>query len=100
MSRLLLLITLLLQLTPQIQWKSEVKETADGQQIVLTGDLDAGIDHVTGTVTYMPCAGEACYMPVDWDFEEFFEAASESSGAKTAAPQKVKPAAPQQNRQA
>jgi thiol:disulfide interchange protein DsbD len=96
MSRLLLLITLLLQLTPQIQWKSEVKETADGQQIVLTGDLDAGIDHVTGTVTYMPCAGEACYMPVDWDFEEFFEAASESSGAKTAAPQKVKPAAPQQ----
>jgi len=96
MSRLLLLITLLLQLTPQIQWKSEVKETADGQQIVLTGDLDAGIDHVTGTVTYMPCAGEACYMPVDWDFEEFFEAASESSGAKTAAPQKDKPAAPQQ----
>ncbi len=96
MSRLLLLITLLLQLTPQIQWKSEVKETAGGQQIVLTGDLDAGIDHVTGTVTYMPCAGESCYMPVDWDFEEFFEAASESSGAKTAAPQKVKPAAPQQ----
>ena len=74
MSRLLLLITLLLQLTPQIQWKSEVKETAGGQQIVLTGDLDEGIDHVTGTVTYMPCAGEACYMPVDWDFEAFVEA--------------------------
>ena len=74
MSRLLLLITLLLQLTPQIHWKSEVKETADGQQIVLTGDLDEGIDHVTGTVTYMPCAGEACYMPVDWDFEAFVEA--------------------------
>ncbi len=96
MSRLVLLITLLLQLSPQIHWKSEVKETADGQQIVLTGDLDEGIDHVTGTVTYMPCAGEACYMPVDWDFEEFFEASSGSSGAKTAAPQKVKPAAPQQ----
>ncbi|MDY6417262.1 MAG: cytochrome c biogenesis protein CcdA [Bacteroidales bacterium] len=74
MPRLLLLITLLLQLTPQIHWKSEVKETADGQQIVLTGDLDEGIDHVTGTVTYMPCAGEACYMPVDWDFEAFVEA--------------------------
>ena len=74
MSRLLLLITLLLQLTPQIHWKSEVKETADGQQIVLTGDLDEGIDHVTGTITYMPCAGEACYMPVDWDFEAFVEA--------------------------
>jgi len=80
MSRLLLLITLLLQLTPQIHWKSEVKETADGQQIVLTGDLDEGIDHVTGTVTYMPCAGEACYMPVDWDFEAFIEAAGSAGG--------------------
>ena len=94
MSRLLLLITLLLQLTPQIHWKSEVREAPEGSQIVLTGNLDEGIDHVTGTVTYMPCAGEACYMPVDWDFEEFFEAASESSGAKTAAQQIVKPAAP------
>ena len=74
MSRLVLLITLLLQLTPQIHWKSEVKQSAEGNQIVLTGDLDEGIDHVTGTVTYMPCAGEACYMPVDWDFEEFIAA--------------------------
>ncbi len=84
MSRLLLLITLLLQLTPQIHWKSEVKETADGQQIVLTGDLDEGIDHVTGTVTYMPCAGEACYMPVDWDFEAFIDLVSGNSGSGSA----------------
>ncbi|MBO7575599.1 MAG: thioredoxin family protein [Bacteroidales bacterium] len=94
---LILSLVMLLQLTPEIHWKSEVRQAADGtSQLVLTGDLDKGIDHVTGTVTYMPCAGESCYMPVDWDFEEFFEAASESSGAKTAAPQKVKPAAPQQ----
>ena len=72
MSRLLLfLLALIWQFVPQIQWKSEVRESPEGNQIVLTGDLDAEIDHVTGTVTYMPCAGEACYMPVDWDFEAF-----------------------------
>jgi thiol:disulfide interchange protein DsbD len=73
MSRLVLFIALLLQLTPQIHWKSEVKESQEGQQIVLTGNLDEGIDHVTGTVTYMPCKGDACYMPVDWDFEVFIQ---------------------------
>jgi len=80
MSRLVLLITLLLQLTPQIHWKSEVKQSEQGNQIVLTGDLDEGIDHVTGTVTYMPCAGESCFMPVDWDFEVFFPAAESAAG--------------------
>ena len=84
MSRLVLLITLLLQLTPQIHWKSEVKQSAEGNQIVLTGDLDEGIDHVTGTVTYMPCAGEACYMPVDWDFEAFIDLVSGNSGSGSA----------------
>ena len=78
MSRLVLLFAaLLLQLTPQIHWKSEVKESPEGQQIVLTGELDEGIDHVTGTVTYMPCKGDACYMPVDWDFEAYILAAGE-----------------------
>ena len=67
--RLTLSLVMLLQLAPEIHWKSEVRQTQDGaNQIVLTGDLDKGIDHVTGTVTYMPCAGDACYMPVDWDF--------------------------------
>ena len=80
MSRLLLLAALLLQLTPQIHWKSEVKESPDGQQIVLTGDLDEGIDHVTGTVTYMPCKGDACYMPVDWDFDLYISKATEAAG--------------------
>ena len=80
MSRLVLFIALLLQASPQIHWKSEVKASPEGQQIVLTGDLDEGIDHVTGTVTYMPCKGDACYMPVDWDFEAFIEASSNLSG--------------------
>ena len=70
---LIVSLVMLLQLTPQIQWKSEVKETAEGNQIVLTGELDPEIDHVSGTVTFMPCAGDACYMPVDWDFEEFVQ---------------------------
>ncbi len=89
MSRLVLLLTLLLQLTPQIHWKSEVREAPEGNQIVLTGDLDEGIDHVTGTVTYMPCKGDACYMPVDWDFEEFLQAAdaADSPSARNAANQ-------------
>ena len=74
MFRVLLLLVLALQATPQIHWKSEVKQAPDGaNQIVLTGDLDEGIDHVTGTVSYMPCKGDACYLPVDWDFEVFFE---------------------------
>ncbi len=77
-SRLVLLVTLLLQLTPQIHWKSEVKSTPEGNRLVLTGELDEGIDHVTGTVTYMPCKGDACYMPVDWDFEAFVEATTPS----------------------
>ena len=71
----LLLFAVLLQLTPpQIQWKFEVKQSPEGQQIVLTGSLDEGIDHVSGTVTYMPCKGDACYMPVDWDFDLFVPA--------------------------
>ena len=74
MSRLALLVALLLQVAPQIHWNSEVQTTPEGNRLVLTGDLDEGIDHVTGTVTYMPCKGDACYMPVDWDFEAFIEA--------------------------
>ena len=86
MSRLVLLLVLLLQLTPQIHWKSEVKEAPEGNQIVLTGDLDPEIDHVSGTVTYMPCAGDACYMPVDWDFDMYVELTSGSEEAGAAVP--------------
>ena len=81
MFRLVLFVALLLQLTPpQIHWKSEVKEAPEGQQIVLTGELEEGIDHVSGTVTYMPCKGDACYMPVDWDFDLFISTAKGASG--------------------
>ena len=82
---LIISLVMLLQLTPQIQWKSEVKETPDGtNQLVLTGDLDKEIDHVSGTVTYMPCAGDACYMPIDWDFEVFFPRVSGNSSSGSA----------------
>ncbi|MCR5350915.1 MAG: thioredoxin family protein [Bacteroidales bacterium] len=72
-TRLFLSLVLLLQAAPQIFWKSEIQQTPDGDKIVLTGELEPGIDHVSGTVTYMPCKGDACYMPVDWDFDEFIE---------------------------
>ena len=84
MLRIFLLV-LALQATPQIHWKSEVRTSPEGgNQIVLTGDLDEGIDHVTGTVTYMPCEGEACYMPVDWDFEEYIERVSNNRSPELA----------------
>lgn len=76
MTNFLLSLVLLLQLAPQVNWKSEVRQDADGNKIVLTGELEEGIDHISGTVTYMPCRGDACYMPVDWDFEEFLEETS------------------------
>ncbi len=76
MTHFLLSLVLLLQAVPQVNWKSEVRQDADGNKIVLTGELDEGIDHISGTVTYMPCKGDACYMPVDWDFEEFLEETS------------------------
>ena len=74
-AQLFVSLVLLLQAAPQVLWKSEVKQSPEGNQIVLTGELEEGIDHVSGTVTYMPCRGDACYMPVDWDFEEFLEEA-------------------------
>ncbi len=74
--QLFIALALLLQAVPQVNWKSEVRQDADGSRIVLTGELDEGIDHISGTVTYMPCKGDACYMPVDWDFEEFLEETS------------------------
>ena len=85
-SRLVLSVILLLQLSPQIHWKSEVKESPDGNQLVLTGELDSGIDHVTGTVTYMPCEGDACYLPVDWDFEAYFKASAGDRSGVSAVP--------------
>ena len=80
-AHLLLSLVLLLQSVPQVVWKSEVRQSPEGNQIVLTGELEEGIDHVSGTVTYMPCRGDACFMPVDWDFEEFLEESSTDGAA-------------------
>lgn len=65
-----LLILLALQAGQTVSWKSEVKQTSEGNQIVLTGDIRSGIDHVSGTVDYMTCTGDACNMPEEFDFDE------------------------------
>lgn len=66
----ILFIFLALQAGPTVSWKSEVKQTSEGNQIVLTGDIRSGIDHVSGTVDYMTCTGDACNMPEEFDFDE------------------------------
>lgn len=66
----ILFIFLVLQAGPTVSWKSEVKQTSEGNQIVLTGDIRSGIDHVSGTVDYMTCTGDACNMPEEFDFDE------------------------------
>lgn len=65
-----LLILLALQAGQTVSWKSEVAQTPDGNRIVLTGDIQEGIDHISGTVDYMTCTGDACNMPEEFDFDE------------------------------
>lgn len=65
-----LLILLALQAGQTVSWKSEIAQTPDGNRIVLTGDIQEGIDHVSGTVDYMTCTGDACNMPEEFDFDE------------------------------
>lgn len=66
----LLLIGLALQLGQTVNWTSSVTQTPDGNRIVLTGDIAEGIDHVSGTIDYMTCEGDACNMPEEYEFEE------------------------------
>lgn len=65
-----LLILLALQAGQTVSWKSEIAQTPDGNRIVLTGDIQEGIDHISGTVDYMTCTGDACNMPEEFDFDE------------------------------
>ena len=65
-----LLILLALQAGQTVSWKSEVSQTPDGNRIVLTGDIQEGIDHISGTVDFMTCTGDACNMPEEFDFDE------------------------------
>lgn len=65
----ILMLFLALQAGPTVTWKSELKQTEEGNKIILTGELDAGIDHVSGIVDFSSCRGNNCYSPEDWDFD-------------------------------
>lgn len=62
--------------TATIDWKSELRQTDSGNQIVLTGDLKPGVDHVTGMVDFTTCIGTACNPPEDWSFDVAFPTAA------------------------
>lgn len=88
-----LLISLsLLQVTPNVTWKSEVKESPAGSQIVLTGDIRKGVDHVYGTVDISSCQGNDCFSPEEFEFDHYLKSSSvpsfgaPSSSARAAAP--------------
>ena len=91
----LLISLFLLQVTPNVTWKSEVKESPSGSQIVLTGDIRKGIDHVYGTVDISSCQGNDCFSPEEFEFDHYFKksvAAPAFGGASSsvqAAPAKV-----------
>lgn len=48
-----------------ITWNGEFK---DGK-FVLTGTPDRSINHISGTVSAMPCAGDKCFAPEEWSFD-------------------------------
>lgn len=88
-----LLISLsLLQVSPNVTWKSEVKESPSGSQIVLTGDIRKGVDHVYGTVDISSCQGNDCFSPEEFEFDHYLKSASvpsfgaSSSSVRAAAP--------------
>lgn len=88
-----LLISLsLLQVTPNVTWKSEVKESPSGSQIVLTGDIRKGVDHVYGTVDISSCQGNDCFSPEEFEFDHYLKSSSvpsfgaSSSSVRAAAP--------------
>ncbi len=77
----ILLSLLVLQANPNVNWKSELKQTDGGSQIVLTGDIRQGVDHVFGTVSVSSCQGTNCYSPEDFDFDHTFKSDSEEAAA-------------------
>lgn len=79
-----LLIALVLQVNPFVNWKSEVKTTEEGNQIVLTGDIKDGVDHIEGSVEVIPCVGTNCYSPEYFEYEYYLTPSSSSK--ETAAP--------------
>ncbi len=77
----LLLTLIALQISPNVTWKSELKQTGSGSQIVLTGDIRQGVDHVYGTVNISSCQGTECYSPEEFDFDHSFKSASGDAAA-------------------
>jgi thiol:disulfide interchange protein len=77
----ILLSLLVLQANPNVSWKSELKQTDGGSQIVLTGDIRQGVDHVFGTVSVSSCQGTNCYSPEDFDFDHTFKSDSGEASA-------------------
>lgn len=69
----ILLLFLALQASPSILWKSEIQSSDKGSSIVLTGELQDGIDHISGNIDFMSCRGEQCMMPEEWKFDIYVE---------------------------
>ncbi len=88
----LLIAFSLLQVTPNVTWKSEVEESASGNRIVLTGEIRKGVDHVYGTVDISSCQGNDCFSPEEFEFDHYLKSASvpsfgaSASSAQAAAP--------------
>ena len=79
-----ILLFLVLQANPFVNWKSEIKQTDEGNQIVLTGKIQEGVDHIEGTVDIIPCKGTNCYSPEYFEFEHYLEAGKSAVSAPVA----------------
>ena len=79
-----ILLFLVLQANPFVNWKSEIKQTDEGNQIVLTGKIQEGVDHIEGTVDIIPCKGTNCYSPEYFEFEHYLEAGKSAVTAPVA----------------
>lgn len=73
MIKILFLAILLQFNSSNVKWKSEIRQTEKGNQIVLTGDIAKGVDHVSGTVESICCKGEQCFSPEYFEFDHTLE---------------------------
>lgn len=87
----ILALFLMLQAGNTVTWTSELKQTENGNQVVITGDLKDGVDHITGTIDYITCEGVQCNMPEDMEFDLVLDG---SASAPVAAAPSIAPAAP------
>ncbi len=87
----LLALFLMLQAGNTVTWTSELKQTENGNQVVITGDLKDGVDHITGTIDYITCEGVQCNMPEDMEFDLVLDG---SASTPVAAAPSIAPAAP------